>query len=349
MIATGLIIFLCWQGIIQPLVGCYRQIWHERARKFDKGHFLRCKRALLLLKKYKLIQTTQSLQVISIIEPMLTTIAELRSFIQVQRCAEKRIGLVPTMGALHEGHLSLVKLANERCDSTIVSIFVNPTQFGPNEDFSRYPRTLENDLRLLESADVSAVFVPDTSEVYPTGFETSISVGGVSVPFEGAVRQRHFDGVATVVLKLFLASQADVAFFGQKDYQQLCVIKKMVADLNVPIEIVMGKTVREPDGLAMSSRNRYLSETQRSQAIVLSQSLAVAEKMIVTENVHSAETIRQAMHDMILSAGGMTVDYIAIVDPITLQELEKIGADTIILLAVRLGSTRLIDNILVKI
>ena len=280
---------------------------------------------------------------------MLTTIADLRSFVQSQRFAGKRIGLVPTMGALHEGHLSLVRLANEQCDSTIVSIFVNPTQFGPNEDFAQYPRTLENDLQLLETVGSPAVFVPDAKEMYPAGFETSISVGGVTEPFEGIVRPGHFNGVATVVLKLFLASQVDVAFFGQKDYQQLCVIKKMVADLNVPVEIVMGKTVREPDGLAMSSRNRYLSESQRSQAVVLSQSLAVAEKMIVAENVRSAETIRQAMQNMLLSAGGLSIDYIAIADPVTLRELTEIGADTVILLAVRLGSTRLIDNVLVKI
>ena len=296
-----------------------------------------------------MIQTIQSLQIADIIEPMITTVAELRSFVQSQRRAGKRIGLVPTMGALHEGHLSLVRLSNEQCDSTIVSIFVNPTQFGPNEDFARYPRTLENDLHLLESVGSPAVFLPDAAEMYPAGFGTSISVGGVALPFEGGVRPGHFDGVATVVLKLFLASQADVAFFGQKDYQQLCVIKKMVADLDVPIEIVMGKTIREPDGLAMSSRNRYLSESQRRQAVVLSQSLAVAERMIVTENIRSAETIRQAMQDMILSAGGMTIDYIAIADPVVLVELAEIGSEAVILLAVRLGSTRLIDNVLVKI
>jgi pantoate--beta-alanine ligase len=282
-------------------------------------------------------------------DPMFTTVAELRSFVQHQRLLGKRIGLVPTMGALHEGHLSLVRLANEQCDVTIVSIFVNPTQFGPNEDFSRYPRTQENDLRLLETTGVSAVFVPHETEMYPAGFDTSVHVGNVSSPFEGAIRLKHFDGVATVVLKLFLDSQADAAFFGQKDYQQLCVIKKMVADLNVPIEIVMGPTIREPDGLAMSSRNRYLSELERRQAAVLSQSLAAAEKMVVTEQIRSAETIRCVIQDRILSAGGMTIDYIAVADPLTLQELSVIETDGVILLAVRLGSTRLIDNVLVKI
>ena len=252
------------------------------------------------------------------------------------------------MGALHNGHLSLVKMAHEQCDATIVSIFVNPTQFGPNEDFQRYPRTLESDLQLLESIGSPVVFVPDVAEMYPVGFDTTVRVGDVSLPFEGAIRPGHFDGVATVVLKLFLASQADVAFFGQKDYQQLCVIKKMVADLNVPIEIVMGPTIREPDGLAMSSRNRYLSEIERHRAVVLSQSLAEAKRMIVTENVRSAETIRQTIQDKILSAGDMTIDYIAIADPVTLRELSAIETDVVILLAVRLGTTRLIDNLLIR-
>ena len=278
---------------------------------------------------------------------MLTTIPQLRSFVQTHHLAGRRVGLVPTMGALHDGHLSLVKMAGEQCDATVVSIFVNPTQFGPNEDFQRYPRTLENDLRLLESVGSPAIFVPDAAEMYPAGFDTSIHVGNLSLPFEGTIRPGHFDGVATVVLKLFLASQADVAFFGQKDYQQLCVIKKMVADMNVPIEIVMGSTIREPDGLAMSSRNRYLSDSERRRAVVLSQSLAEAKRMILIDNIHSVETIRQTIQDKILSAGGMTIDYIAIANPLTLQELSTIETEAVILLAVRLGATRLIDNVLV--
>ena len=280
---------------------------------------------------------------------MFNTIKKLRSFIQSQRLLGKRIGLVPTMGALHEGHLSLVRLANEQCDTAVVSIFVNPTQFGSNEDFSCYPRTLENDLRLLETMGTPAVFVPDATEMYPAGFDSSVHVGSVSLPFEGVIRPGHFDGVATVVLKLFLASQADAAFFGQKDYQQLCVIKKMVADLNIPVEIVMGPTIREPDGLAMSSRNRYLSESERSRAAVLSQSLAAAERMIVTQKIRSAKTIRQAIRDRILSLGSLTIDYIAVADSQTLQELSIIETESVILLAVRFGSTRLIDNALVKI
>jgi len=280
---------------------------------------------------------------------MFITLSELRSFVQTQRSSGKRIGLVTTMGALHDGHLSLVKMSNEQCDTTIVTIFVNPVQFGPNEDFTRYPRTLENDLRLLKSTGSPAVFVPDVAEMYPTGCDASVHIGGVSQPFEGTIRPTHFDGVATVVLKLLLASQADIAFFGQKDYQQLCVIKKMVADLNVPIEIVMGPTIREPDGLAMSSRNRYLSEVERSRAVVLPQSLLAAEKMILIDNIRSAETIRQMIRANILAAGGMTIDYIAVADPITLQELTSIDTGAVILLAVRLGATRLIDNVLVNV
>ena len=253
------------------------------------------------------------------------------------------------MGALHDGHLSLVRMSREQCDATVVSIFVNPTQFGPNEDFARYPRTLESDLKLLESVGSPAVFVPDVVEMYPTGFDTTIHVGGVAVPFEGALRPAHFDGVATVVLKLFLASQADVAFFGQKDYQQLCVIKKMVADLNIPIEIMMAPTIREPDGLAMSSRNRYLSESERRRAVVLSQSLAEAERMVVAENVCSAEMIRQTIQNKILAAGEMSIDYITVADAQTLQELMTIETDAVILLATRLGATRLIDNVLIRL
>ena len=279
---------------------------------------------------------------------MFTTSAQLHSFVQSCRLSGKTVGFVPTMGALHDGHLSLVKMSNEQCDATVVSIFVNPTQFGPNEDFQRYPRTLENDLQLLESVGSPAVFVPDVAEMYPPGFDTTIHVGNVSLPFEGTVRPGHFDGVATVVLKLFLASQVDVAFFGQKDYQQLCVIKKMVADLNVPINIVMGPTIREPDGLAMSSRNRYLSESERRRAVVLSQSLAEAKKMIMTENIRSAETIRQTIQSRILLAGGITIDYIAVADAATLKELSVIEAEAVILLAVRLGATRLIDNVLIS-
>jgi pantoate--beta-alanine ligase len=282
---------------------------------------------------------------------MITTIEELRCWSRQQHNIQKRIGLVPTMGALHEGHLSLVKTANQYCEATLVSIFVNPTQFGVNEDFHQYPRPLENDLRLLQTVGSPEVFVPEVAEMYPAGFDASVHVGGVTQPFEGAFRPTHFDGVTTVVLKLFLASETNTAFFGQKDFQQVCVIRKMVTDLNIPVEIVVCPTIREPDGLAMSSRNRYLTESQRSQAIVLSQSLTLAEKMIADEKIHNTEIIRQKICSKIETAPDMKIDYIAIANPKTLDELTTINSnsDVVILIAARIGTTRLIDNILISV
>jgi pantoate--beta-alanine ligase len=278
---------------------------------------------------------------------MLTTIAELQQFAKEQHRAGKRIGLVPTMGALHEGHLSLVQVANEQCDTTVVSIFVNPTQFAPNEDFHRYPRPLENDLRLLQTAGSPEVFAPSVEEMYPSGFDVSVHVGGVTQILEGAIRPTHFAGVATVVLKLFLASGADAAFFGQKDYQQVCVIKKMVADLNVPIEIAVCPIIREPDGLAMSSRNRYLSESERKQAVVLSKSLGIAEKMMIEQKMKDVSVIRDIVRKTIQTAPDMVIDYVSICEPVTLRELTTAESAAVILLAAKIGTTRLIDNAVV--
>ncbi|MDR1964702.1 MAG: pantoate--beta-alanine ligase [Planctomycetaceae bacterium] len=285
---------------------------------------------------------------------MITTIEVLRRWSRQQHDVGKRIGLVPTMGALHDGHLSLVNAAQQSCDATLVSIFVNPTQFAPNEDFHRYPRPLENDLRLLQTVgkELPEVFVPNVEEMYPPGFDVTVNVGRISQPFEGRVRPTHFNGVATIVLKLFLASGADVAFFGQKDFQQVCVVRKMVADFNVPIEIVVCPIVREPDGLAMSSRNRYLSAAQRKQAVVLSQSLSIAEAMIVDEKIDDAEVIRRKIRKQIETAPDMRIDYIAIADPETLQELTTIEStkpEIVILIAAQIGTTRLIDNRLIRI
>lgn len=278
---------------------------------------------------------------------MLTTVSALRDWSQKQHALGKRIGLVPTMGALHEGHLSLVRAAKEQCDEVVVSIFVNPTQFGPNEDFHRYPRPLENDLSLLETVGSPEVFVPCVEEMYPSGFDVSVRVGGVAEVLEGRSRPTHFSGVATVVLKLFLASAADAAFFGQKDFQQVAVIQKMVNDLNVPIDIVVCPIIREPDGLAMSSRNGYLSESQRKQATVLYRSLEAAKRMIVTEEIRDA-TVKKAMQEIIATATDAEIDYIALADPRTLRELDTVDRDEIVvLLAVRFGTTRLIDNILI--
>ncbi|MDR3182268.1 MAG: pantoate--beta-alanine ligase [Planctomycetaceae bacterium] len=280
---------------------------------------------------------------------MLTTIADLRSFTASQHRAGKTVGLVPTMGALHSGHLSLVRESNKRCGTTVVSIFVNPAQFAPNEDFQRYPRTLENDLLLLQKDGCTPngkteVFVPEISEMYPRGFDTSVHTGSISQVLEGRSRPAHFQGVATVVLKLFLASQADTAFFGQKDYQQVCVIRRITADLNVPLEIVMCPIIREPDGLAMSSRNRYLTAAQRQQAVVLSQSLQLAETMLRSGTADSA-AVQKAVTEKIQTAPEAVIDYVSIADPITLQELPAVESEAVILLAVRFGTTRLLDNL----
>lgn len=281
-------------------------------------------------------------------QKMLQTIEELRQWSLDQRTNGLTIGLVPTMGALHNGHLSLVRESMKRCDKTIVSIFVNPSQFAPDEDFHKYPRPLENDLKLLSETGAPEVFVPSVEEMYPADFDASVHVGGVSVPFEGQLRPTHFDGVATVVLKLFNASQAHQAFFGQKDFQQVCVIKKMAADLNVPVEIIVCPIIREPDGLAMSSRNQYLSVEHRKQAVALSQSILLAEELIVTKKERRSEVILDAVRQKICTGTDFVLDYAVLADVKTLRELDVLEPETtpqaVLLLAARLGTTRLLDN-----
>ncbi|GHT30970.1 pantothenate synthetase [Planctomycetales bacterium] len=280
-----------------------------------------------------------------------TTVEELRRWSRKQHADGKCIGIVPTMGALHEGHLSLVRRANEQCGGVVVSIFVNPAQFAPNEDFHKYPRPLENDLALLKSAGNPAVFVPSVEEMYPAGFDSAVHIGGVSLPFEGRLRPAHFDGVATVVLKLFSASEADCAFFGQKDFQQCCVVRKMVNELNLPIKIVVCPIVREECGLAMSSRNRYLSEEQRRQSVVLSQSVSKAQQLIEKQRVRDIPKILEEVRSVILSAPDMHLDYASIADTETLQELTDFNGvcEAVLLLAARIGTTRLLDNGVIKI
>lgn len=278
-------------------------------------------------------------------------IEDLRARLSDIRCAGRRIGVVPTMGALHEGHLSLVRASLERCDASVITIFVNPSQFGPNEDFERYPRTLPGDIELLESLHVKKplfVFAPTTETMYPQGFDSWVDVGSISLPLEGCKRSGHFRGVATVVAKLFLITQADLAFFGQKDLQQSLVIRKMVADLNIPVEIVTCPIFREPDGLAMSSRNRYLSPNDRKEALVLYESLQKAKAMIESGE-RDAEIIRTKMERTITKAESAKIDYIAITDPANLESVTKIGKRTAILLAVKFGETRLIDNMLIEV
>ena len=259
----------------------------------------------------------------------------------------KNIGFVPTMGALHEGHLSLVRAAKKQCDCVVVSIFVNPTQFGPSEDFSKYPRTLQADCELLRGENVDFVFAPSVDTMYPKGWETCIDVGSIAGPLEGRFRPGHFRGVASVVLKLFNMVRPDVAFFGQKDFQQVRVIQKMVDDLNVPVQVVVCPTVREPDGLAMSSRNRYLTPSQREDALVLYRSLSKATLRICGETKVDLVAIRREMERMILAVKDAEIDYVSIADPDTLEEihtLENCPEKIVILLAVRIGTTRLIDN-----
>ncbi len=256
----------------------------------------------------------------------------------------RSIGLVPTMGALHEGHLSLVQASVSKCDLTVVTIFVNPTQFGPGEDFGKYPRDLEADLAALAtvSRDV-LVFAPSVELMYPAGYDTRVVVGAVARPLEGRCRPGHFEGVATIVLKLFQLVPADVAFFGQKDYQQLLVIRRMVSDLNIPIRVEMCPTVRDADGLALSSRNRYLSPPQRQQALSLSRSLQLAAEL-VAGGQRDPQVVLRRMRELIQQAGDVRIDYVALADPDTLQPVSSMDRPVLALLAVRVGPARLIDN-----
>ncbi len=269
-------------------------------------------------------------------------IAPLRRWFAAAREANKTIGLVPTMGALHAGHLSLVRAARRECDLVLATIFVNPTQFGPSEDFNRYPRTVEADLDLLASEGCTAAFLPANEIIYPPGFSTFIEPPAVSIPLEGKLRPGHFRGVATIVLKLFNLAPADAAYFGQKDYQQAAVITQMVADLNVPIRIIVCQIIREPDGLAMSSRNRYLSPADRQRAICLSQALVTAEELIAT-GTRDVSRLLSAMTETL--AGRVDrLEYVTIADRQTLEPLATLDRPAVALIAAYVGQTRLIDN-----
>jgi pantoate--beta-alanine ligase len=258
------------------------------------------------------------------------------------------LGFVPTMGYLHEGHLSLVRRAREECGAAAVSIFVNPTQFSPREDFSRYPRDLEGDLRLLEAEGVALVFTPDSAEMYPAGFGTFVTLPEADAVLEGAARPGHFRGVATVVCKLLNVVQPTRAYFGQKDAQQTVVVRQMVRDLNMPAEIVVAPTVREPDGLAMSSRNTYLTPEQRAAAPVLYRALQAAARRYAAGE-RSGEALRQAMSATLAAEPLVQPEYVSAADPLTLRELDEPGPRGALLsMAVRLGSVRLIDNLLLE-
>ncbi|MBE0415582.1 MAG: pantoate--beta-alanine ligase [Dehalococcoidia bacterium] len=272
---------------------------------------------------------------------VITTIAEMRKLRSKQAGS---VGLVPTMGYLHEGHLELVRRALLENLTVIVSIFVNPTQFAPEEDFTSYPHDPERDLALLEKERVDLVFMPGAQEMYPEGSSSWVEVEKVTERLEGDFRPGHFRGVATVVAKLFNITQPHRAYFGQKDAQQLAVIRKMVSDLNMNLEVVAVPTVREPDGLALSSRNTYLSPKERKAALVLWKSLSLAQELW-QKGERSAAPIRQEMTSLIESEPLAKIDYVSIADPETLEELEEIDRPALVSMAVKIGKTRLIDNI----
>lgn len=267
-----------------------------------------------------------------------------REVAELRRCG-KKVGLVPTMGALHRGHLSLVEAAFEECDVCVTTIFVNPSQFGPSEDLDKYPRTLDADLDALATLGVQMAFVPETDTVYGPKHATWVEVGAVAEPWEGQCRPGHFRGVATIVLKLFNMAGADFAYFGQKDYQQAQVIRRMVDDLNVPVQVRICPIVREPDGLAMSSRNVYLNPDERQRAVSLNESLGQARKMIAAGETN-VQRIRAAVEEILLQRGKGRIEYVALTDPETLEPVAEITGETLIALAVRIGKTRLIDNCL---
>jgi pantoate--beta-alanine ligase len=274
-------------------------------------------------------------------------VSTLEELLSARLLLDGKLGLVPTMGYLHEGHISLARRAKAECDYVVVSIFVNPTQFGPNEDLAKYPRDLDRDLHLLEEAGVDLVWTPTPEVMYPPGFQTWVEVEEMTRPLEGGQRPGHFRGVTTVVTKLFNAVQPIKAYFGQKDAQQAAVIRRMTEDLNFPIEIVVCPIVREPDGLAMSSRNVYLDAAQRKAATVLYRSLSAA-KAVYERGERDAEKLRQIMKTTIASEPLAQMQYVSCADYDTLQELEKVTGKTLLSMAVFFGKTRLIDNFVLE-
>lgn len=273
-------------------------------------------------------------------------LSELRRLLDTIRADGKTIGLVPTMGALHAGHLSLASASREATDVTVVTIFVNPTQFAEGEDLGKYPRTLEKDSDQLAEIGVDIVFAPDSDTIYPADFSTSVQPPDVAKKLEGEFRPTHFGGVCTIVLKLFNMIGADKAFFGQKDFQQVAVLQQMVADLNVRTEIVVCPIVRESDGLAMSSRNVYLDDEQRKIALSLSKTLEYTRQRIESGD-RDGYGLMTEMRQMLIDGGVTSIDYAAIADPVTLNVQEQIELPVVALLAAHVGKTRLIDNVVI--
>lgn len=276
---------------------------------------------------------------------LITTISDMRQWSRRNR-ASGRLALVPTMGALHTGHLSLIETAARHADQVIVSIFVNPAQFGPNEDFERYPRTLDTDVALLESLPVDAVFAPSTAEMYPTEPHVTITIPNLAKRLCGASRPGHFDGVGLVVSKLFHIVDPDIAVFGEKDWQQLQIIRQMVADLNMHIDIIGSPIIREPDGLAMSSRNRYLTDRERKDAAMIFQGLTIGRDA-VRNGLHNSADLIKLIHQH-LPLDRHRLEYLEVVDPQSLTPIDEITNDCLIAIAMHLGNTRLIDNMYIS-
>jgi len=276
------------------------------------------------------------------------TISEARAFVRLARERRQVIGLVPTMGYLHEGHLELMRRAKSQCDVVIASIFVNPTQFGPNEDYEQYPRDLERDAAMAEEVGVAAIFNPSVEEMYPPNFSTYVEVEQLTDKLCGLSRPGHFRGVATVVTKLFNIIHPDYAYFGQKDAQQALVIKRMVRDLNMDLEVVIVPTVREPDGLALSSRNVYLNPDQRLAALSLYRSLEHARQLVAAGEREAAK-IRQAVIDVIAAEPLAVIDYVELYTYPDLEPVQRLEGATLLALAVKIGQTRLIDNTILEV
>jgi pantoate--beta-alanine ligase len=277
-----------------------------------------------------------------------TTAAAMRRWSESVRCEGRSIGFVPTMGALHHGHASLMRAARAACDRVVVSVFVNPTQFGPHEDFERYPRTLDADRALCERERGDALFTPTVTDLYPAGAATVVDVGPLGTVLCGASRPGHFRGVATVVAKLFAIVSPHRAYFGQKDYQQTVVVRRLVNDLRFGVEVVVCPTIREPDGLAASSRNAYLGPEERKTAVRLFQALSEAACIIRTGE-RSAGKIREALGVLLGGQTGARVEYIALVHPETLEPVERLTGRVVVALAVWIGATRLIDNAVIEV
>lgn len=279
---------------------------------------------------------TESIKVIS-------SVAETQAAVLAAKCKGATVGFVPTMGAFHEGHLSLVAASLAECDRTVVSIFVNPTQFAPGEDLENYPRPLDRDLEMLEQRGVWLAFAPTVDDMYPAGFDSYVDVGSVAQPWEGEARPTHFRGVATVVLKLLQVVPADRAYFGRKDYQQTLVVRQLIEDFNLPVSLRCCPTVREVDSLAMSSRNAYLDSSERKRASAIWQSLLLADQEFSAGET-SVDTIRQEMKAHLTAAGIEDVEYIAFLADGTVEEVSTITGPTIVAIAARVGRARLIDN-----